>query len=176
MRKQSAALLLYRFNDDTGLEVLIAHMGGPFWAKKNARAWSIPKGEYEDGENPRETAFREFEEEMGSVPSSESVIELGDKRQPSGKVITTYAIESDFDASNIHSNTFEMEWPRGSGQMGEFPEIDRAAWMTAGQASEMLVKGQVPIIDALAEYLRANGASNYQIERSYASSSIDTLF
>ena len=98
MPKRSAALLLYRLIDGGGLEVLIAHMGGPFWAKKNARAWSIPKGEYEDGEDPRSAAFREFEEEMGSAPPVGQVIELGETRQSSGKIITTYAMQGDFDA------------------------------------------------------------------------------
>lgn len=155
MPKRSAALLLYRLVDGAGPEVLIAHMGGPFWAGKDARAWSIPKGEYEDGENPRDAAFREFEEEMGSAPPAGPVTELGEQRQPGGKIITTYALRGDFDASSIRSNTFLLEWPRGSGSMREFPEMDRAAWMTLGQASRLLVKGQVPILDALADRLRA---------------------
>jgi predicted NUDIX family NTP pyrophosphohydrolase len=155
MPKRSAALLLYRLVDGTGPEVLIAHMGGPFWAGKDARAWSIPKGEYEDGESPRDAAFREFAEEMGSAPPAGPVIELGEQRQSSGKIITTYALRGDFDASAIRSNTFLLEWPRGSGNMREFPEMDRAAWMTLGEASRLLVKGQVPILDALADRLRA---------------------
>jgi predicted NUDIX family NTP pyrophosphohydrolase len=158
MPKRSAALLLYKFTENNGVEVLIAHMGGPFWAKKNARGWSIPKGEYEDGEDPRATALREFEEEMGSAPPAGPLIELGETKQPSGKVITTYATESDFSTADVQSNTFELEWPRGSGQMQEFPEIDRAAWMTVDQASEMLVKGQVPIIEALTGHLRTHGS------------------
>jgi predicted NUDIX family NTP pyrophosphohydrolase len=176
MPKRSAALLLYKLTESSGLEVLIAHMGGPFWAKKNARGWSIPKGEYDDGEDPRTTAFREFEEEMGSVPPSGQLIELGEVKQPSGKIITTYAIEGDFDTSNVRSNTFEMEWPKGSGQTQEFPEIDRAAWMTTGQASEMLLKGQVPIIETLTDYLRTRGVPEEQIKKSYASSDAETLF
>jgi predicted NUDIX family NTP pyrophosphohydrolase len=157
MPKRSAALLLYRLIDGGGLEVLIAHMGGPFWAKKNARAWSIPKGEYEDGEDPRSAAFREFEEEMGSAPPVGQVIELGETRQSSGKIITTYAMQGDFDASKINSNTFLMEWPKGSGNMREFPEMDRAEWMSIEQASQMIVKGQVPILDTLADRLRVSG-------------------
>lgn len=157
MPKRSAALLLYKLTGDSGLEVLIAHMGGPFWARKNARAWSIPKGEYEDGEDPRAAAFREFSEEMGSAAPPGRVIELGEMKQPSGKVITTYAVEGDFDTSSIRSNTFEMEWPKGSGRIQEFPEIDRAEWMTAARAAEMLVKGQVPIIETLAGYVRTQG-------------------
>ena len=156
MPKRSAALLLYRLPDGVGLEVLIAHMGGPFWAKKNARAWSIPKGEYEDDEDPRDAAFREFEEEMGSAPPAGQVVELGESRQPNGKIITTYAMRGDFDASNIRSNTFQMEWPRGSGNMQDFPEMDRAEWMSIDRAAQMLVTGQVPILQALTEYLQAN--------------------
>lgn len=151
MPKRSAGLLLYRVADDNNVEVLIAHMGGPFWAKKDARAWSIPKGEYETPEDPRSAAFREFEEEMGSAPPIGPVIELGETRQASGKIITTYALEGDFDASNISSNTFLMEWPHGSGRMREFPEMDRAEWMSLDRASVFLVKGQVPILEALAE-------------------------
>jgi len=156
MPKRSAALLLYRLPDGVGLEVLIAHMGGPFWAKKNARAWSIPKGEYEDDEDPRDAAFREFEEEMGSAPPAGHVVELGESRQPNGKIITTYAMHGDFDASDICSNTFQMEWPRGSGNMQDFPEMDRAEWMSIDRASQMLVSGQVPILEALTDYLRAS--------------------
>ena len=156
MPKRSAALLLYRLPDGVGLEVLIAHMGGPFWAKKNARAWSIPKGEYEDDEDPRDAAFREFEEEMGSAPPAGQVAELGETRQANGKIITTYAMQGDFDALNICSNTFQMEWPRGSGNMQDFPEMDRAQWMSIDRASQMLVSGQVPILEALTDYLRAS--------------------
>jgi predicted NUDIX family NTP pyrophosphohydrolase len=176
MAKRSAALLLYRLTDTHGLEVLIAHMGGPFWSKKNARAWSIPKGEYEEHEKPLLTAFREFEEEMGSAAPEGPIIELGDKKQPSGKVITTYAIEGGFDVSKFHSNTFEMEWPKGSGQMQEFPEVDRAAWMSVREAEEMLVKGQVPIIEALADYLRAHGVSEELIVGSLPDGKAATLF
>jgi len=156
MPKRSAALLLYRLQEGVGLEVLIAHMGGPFWAKKNARAWSVPKGEYGDGEDPRDAAFREFEEEMGSAPPAGQVMQLGETKQASGKIITTYAIQGDFDASKIQSNTFHMEWPKESGDMQEFPEIDRAEWVSLARASQLLVKGQVPIIEALAERMRSN--------------------
>jgi predicted NUDIX family NTP pyrophosphohydrolase len=156
MSKRSAALLLYRINAGVGLEVLIAHMGGPFWAKKNARAWSIPKGEYEDNESPRDAAFREFEEEMGSAPPAGQAVELGETRQASGKIITTYALRCDFDAASIRSNTFRLEWPRGSGIMRDFPEMDRAEWMSIDRAGQMLVAGQVPILDALTNYLQAS--------------------
>jgi predicted NUDIX family NTP pyrophosphohydrolase len=157
MPKQSAALLLYRLTEENFLEVLIAHMGGPFWAKKDARAWSIPKGEYEDHEDPFAPAKREFEEEMGSAPPEGDLINLGAHKQPSGKLITTYAIRGSFNISTFHSNTFSMEWPKGSDRIGEFPEVDRAEWMPLERAVEMVVKGQVAILESLADKLRAGG-------------------
>jgi predicted NUDIX family NTP pyrophosphohydrolase len=151
--RHSAALLVYRLRADTGLEVLIAHMGGPYWVNKDARAWSIPKGEYEDSEDPLSAARREFEEEIGSPAPDGELTGLGEQRQPSGKIITTYAVQGDLDLSGFRSNTFTMEWPPGSGQLHEFPEMDRAEWMTADRASQKLVKGQVPILDALNRHL-----------------------
>jgi predicted NUDIX family NTP pyrophosphohydrolase len=130
-------------------------MGGPFWAKKDARAWSIPKGEYEADEEPLAAARREFAEEMGETAPDGEPAELGECKQPSGKIITTFAVEGDFDLGNFSSNTFELEWPRGSGRMQEFPEVDRAEWMGLDRAAEMLVKGQVPILEALVSRLRA---------------------
>ncbi len=155
MAKRSAALLVYRLAADGALEVLVAHMGGPFWAKRDAGAWSIPKGEHEDGEEPLAAARREFEEEMGSSPPPGEVLGLGEYRQPGGKLITAYAIEGDFDLAGFRSNTFDLEWPRGSGTVRQFPEMDRAGWLTVEQASEKLVKGQVPIVAALRERLAA---------------------
>jgi predicted NUDIX family NTP pyrophosphohydrolase len=155
MAKRSAALLLYRLNDDGELEVLVGHMGGPFWAKKDARAWSIPKGEYED-EEPLAAALREFAEEMGEAPPAGDIIELGENKQRSGKIITTYALRGDYDLQKFRSNTFELEWPRGSGRIQEFPEVDRAEWMTIERASDLLVTGQVPILDVLRDRLRAH--------------------
>jgi predicted NUDIX family NTP pyrophosphohydrolase len=152
--KRSAGLLVYRLGADSGLEVLIAHMGGPFWAEKDDRAWSIPKGEYEGGEDPLAAAQREFEEEMGSPAPGGEIIGLGEQRQPSGKIIVSYAVEGDFDLSGFRSNAFAMEWPPGSGQLQEFPEMDRAEWMTAERAARKLVKGQLPILDALRAHLR----------------------
>ena len=153
MAKRSAGLLVYRRAAGGTLEVLIAHMGGPFWARRDARAWSIPKGEYEGSEDPLAAARREFTEEMGSPPPDGPLIRLGERRQPGGKVITTYAVEGDFDLAGFRSNTFSLEWPRGSGQFREFPEMDRAAWMSPERAAEMLVQGQVPILSALLEHL-----------------------
>lgn len=159
MPKRSAALLLYRVGDERGLEVLIAHMGGPFWAKKDARAWSIPKGEYDEDEDSLSAAKREFHEEMGSPVPDGKIVALGDCRQPSGKVIATYAVEADFDLAGFHSNTFAMEWPKGSGRIQEFPEVDRADWVSFERARELLVRGQVPIVAALRETLLARGAA-----------------
>jgi len=153
--KSSAALLVYRLNADAGLEVLIAHMGGPFWANKDDGAWSIPKGECEEGEDPLATARREFEEELGSPPPDGDVISLGEQRQPSGKVITTYAVQGNVDLSGFRSNTFTMEWPPRSGQVREFPEMDRAEWMSVERASQKLVKGQVPILEVLRRQTKA---------------------
>jgi predicted NUDIX family NTP pyrophosphohydrolase len=163
--KRSAALLVYRLAGDTGLEVLVAHMGGPFWARRDARGWSIPKGECEAGEDPLATARREFAEEMGSPPPGGEYAALGERRQPGGKIIISYAVEGDFDLSGFRSNTFALEWPRGSGKVQDFPEMDRAEWMTIGRATEMLVKGQVPILGDLRDYLIGHGLSADRISQ-----------
>jgi len=146
--KTSAGILLYR-NGETGLEVLIGHMGGPFWERKDAGAWSIPKGETKVGENTLEVAKREFEEELGSPPPQEPYLELGEVRQASGKKVIVFAARGDLDAESIRSNSFEMEWPRGSGRIQEFPEIDRAAWLSIAQALEKLVPAQVQFLERL---------------------------
>ena len=145
--ERSAGILLYR-QGAAGLEVLIAHMGGPFWAKKDAAAWSIPKGLYTD-EEPLVAALREFEEELGSPAPDADYSELGEFRQPSGKRITAYIAESDFDVSDVHSNTFSVEWPPRSGRFQDFPEIDAAAWVPLEVAREKLVRGQLALLDAL---------------------------
>lgn len=152
MPVKSAGILLYR-RADVGLEVWIAHMGGPFWSRKDEHAWSIPKGEYDDGEDPFEAARREFAEEMGVPAPDAEYVSLGDFRQPSGKVISVFAAEAEFEPEAITSNTFELEWPKGSGQMRSFPEIDRAQWVTAAIARAKLVKGQITVLDALARRL-----------------------
>ena len=146
--KTSAGILLYR-NGETGLEVLIGHMGGPFWERKDAGAWSIPKGETKVGENTLEVAKREFEEELGSPPPQEPYLELGEVKQASGKKVIVFAARGDLDAESIRSNSFEMEWPRGSGRIQEFPEIDRAAWLSIAQALEKLVPAQVQFLERL---------------------------
>lgn len=155
MPVKSAGLLLYRRTDNKPLEVWIGHMGGPFWARKDERAWSVPKGEYADDEDPLTAARREFAEEMGSPPPAVEYIHLGDFRQPSRKTITVYAAEADFNPDRIVSNTFPLEWPRGSGRIQEFPEIDRAEWLPEPVARTKLVAGQVPILDALLRHLGA---------------------
>jgi predicted NUDIX family NTP pyrophosphohydrolase len=145
--RRSAGVLLFRHPDQ--IEVLLGHMGGPFWARKDDRAWSIPKGEYESDEDPFAAARREFEEELGSPPPSNGYLELGEVSQPGGKVVTIWAVAGEFDVATAISNTFELEWPRGSGRVMAFPEIDRAAWFDIATASIKLVKGQVPFLDRL---------------------------
>ena len=155
-RKLSAGLLLYRLgrqDDEIVPEVLLGHMGGPFWARKDEGGWSIPKGEYEPAEEPFAAAKREFEEEMGSAPPSVAYLELGSLRQSGGKLVTVWAAESDFDAAGAVSNTFEMEWPPLSGRLKSFPEIDRAGWFTLQVARAKLVKGQRPFVDRLEDLL-----------------------
>ncbi|MCV7370334.1 NUDIX hydrolase [Mycolicibacterium duvalii] len=148
MARLSAGLLLYR---DTGgrLEVLIGHPGGPFWARKDDGAWSIPKGEYDIGEDPWTVAQREFEEELGKPAPAGPRIDLGELRQPSGKVTTAFAVHGDLDLDGTVSNTFTLEWPRGSGRLTEFPEIDRAQWYDLAAARVKLLKGQRPLLDRL---------------------------
>jgi predicted NUDIX family NTP pyrophosphohydrolase len=156
----SAGLLLYRANEDA-LEVMLVHMGGPFWARKDAAAWSIPKGEHERSEEPLEAARREFAEETGLTAPTRAPVDLGTVKQPSGKLIRVFAVEGDADVSAIRSNSFELEWPRGSGTVQEFPEVDRAGWFDLESARTKLVKGQVPFLQALAGLLaeRAVGHS-----------------
>jgi predicted NUDIX family NTP pyrophosphohydrolase len=153
MPRTSAGILLYRRADGGTVEVLIGHMGGPFWARKDAGAWSIPKGEYGPGEDPFEVAQREFLEELGSpVPASEFA-PLGQVRQSGGKVLTVWAAAGDLDVTTAVSNTIALEWPPRSGRMREFPEIDRAAWVPVERARELVVTGQVPLLDRLLERL-----------------------
>ena len=144
----SAGLLLYR-RTDAGFEVLIAHMGGPFWTGKDERAWSIPKGEYVLGEDPLGAARREFEEELGQPAPDVDYRLLGEFRQRSGKVVTVFAAEADLDIGTVTSNTFPLEWPPRSGRIVEFPEIDDARWVPVEDARTKLVVGQVPALDAL---------------------------
>ncbi|MCU1579058.1 MAG: mismatch repair protein MutT [Rhodoglobus sp.] len=147
MAETSAGILLYRQRQQ--LEVWIAHMGGPFWARKDAAAWSIPKGLYIAGEAPLAAALREFEEEIGAPPPAVDYELLGEFRQPSGKVITVFAADTDFAVEKLLSNTFSIEWPPRSGRMQDFAEIDDARWVGVETARQKLVKGQLPLLDAL---------------------------
>ena len=148
--KRSAGILLYRHGAD-GPEVLLVHPGGPFWAKKDLGAWSIPKGEHEDGEDPRACALREFEEETGTAPPAGALVELGEVRQKNGKRVTAWAAEGDLDAEAVRSNTFTMQWPPKSGRMQEFPEIDRAGWFSVGDALVKLIPAQAEFLARLLE-------------------------
>jgi len=148
MTTRSAGIVMYR-GRGAQLRLLLVHPGGPFWAKKDQGAWSIPKGEYAAGEDPLAVARREFEEELGSPPPPNASIQLGELVQPSRKVVTAFAVEGDFDPSTLRSNLFEMEWPRGSGRMQSFPEVNRAEWFTPDAAREKILSGQRPFIDRL---------------------------
>jgi predicted NUDIX family NTP pyrophosphohydrolase len=151
-KKQSAGLLLYRFINNQP-EVLLVHPGGPFWAKKDQGAWSIPKGEFLDDEEPLVAAKREFSEELGGSAPEGGYAALGELKQPSGKIVHVWALLADFDLKNFKSGTFEMEWPPRSGKTQEFPECDKAAWLDLATAKTKLLKGQAPFLDRLAEQL-----------------------
>ena len=146
---RSAGVLLHRWTAAGELEVLIGHMGGPFWSRKENHAWSIPKGEHGADEDPLAAARREFEEEIGSPVPAAELVPLGELRVSGGKVLSVWTAEGDLDATTARSNTFTMEWPPRSGRMQEFPELDRAAWATVEDARRMLVKGQLPFLDRL---------------------------
>jgi predicted NUDIX family NTP pyrophosphohydrolase len=151
--RQSAGILLHRGRRDR-LEVLLVHPGGPAWSKRDAGAWSIPKGEYADGEDPLAAARREFEEELGSAPPPGEAEDLGEVRQRSGKRVHGWAIPGDLDVSTVVSNTVEFEWPPRSGRIIEIPEIDRAEWFGLAAAREKINAGQMPLLDRLVEALR----------------------
>ncbi|HEY1306283.1 MAG TPA: NUDIX domain-containing protein [Vicinamibacterales bacterium] len=148
MSKISAGLLMFR-RGTTELEILLVHPGGPFWARKDDGAWSIPKGEIGENEDALAAARREVAEETGASPDG-PFIPLTPVRQAGGKVVHAWAIESDFDLSSLTSNTFQMEWPPRSGHQRTFPEVDRAAWFTIGDARQKILRGQRPLIDELA--------------------------
>jgi predicted NUDIX family NTP pyrophosphohydrolase len=151
MATRSAGILLHR-RGSAGPEVLLVHPGGPYWAKRDAGAWSIPKGEYNDGEDPLACARREFAEELGSAPpDGAEPVELGEVRQKGGKVVLAWALEGDLDAATIRSNTFAMEWPPRSGAMREFAEVDRAEWFSIDAARDKILPAQAPLLDRLVE-------------------------
>jgi predicted NUDIX family NTP pyrophosphohydrolase len=151
MPKRSAGIAAYRPRPG-GIEVLLAHPGGPFWTKKDDGAWSLPKGLYTETENPLEAAKREFAEEIGMAIDG-SFTHLGEFSQPGGKIISAWAVEADLNEADFKSNLFEMEWPPRSGKRQEFPEVDRAQWFDLRSALGKIIRGQVPIIQALARHL-----------------------
>jgi predicted NUDIX family NTP pyrophosphohydrolase len=146
--RRSAGLLLFRRAGDD-LEVLLVHPGGPFWVTRDAGAWSIPKGECEDGEDPRAAAWREFAEELGTSAPEGEVVDLGEVRQKAGKTVLAWAVAGDLDPEHITSNTFEMEWPPRSGRTQSFPEVDRAGWFGLAEARERINPAQVDLLDRL---------------------------
>jgi predicted NUDIX family NTP pyrophosphohydrolase len=150
--RRSAGILLFRRTGDR-LEVLLGHMGGPLWARRDEAAWSVPKGEYLSDEQPLAAARREFAEELGVPVPDVELVELGEVRQKSGKLVTVWAGESDLDLAGFTPGTFEMEWPRGSGQSRSYPEIDRVAWLDPAAARIALVVGQREFLDRLATHL-----------------------
>jgi predicted NUDIX family NTP pyrophosphohydrolase len=154
VRKRSAGIVPFRRSGGGQLEVLLVHPGGPFWARRDAGVWSIPKGEVEAGEQERACALRELEEETGATfhdVADERLLALGEVRQKSGKVVVAWALETDLDADTIVSATFELEWPPRSGRVQTFPEVDRAAWLALPAAREKLLPAQAPLLERLAE-------------------------
>ena len=147
MAKLSAGLIMYRFVEGR-LQVLLVHPGGPYWRNKDIGAWSIPKGEYLEPEDPFAAAIREFTEETGQIPVGDFIV-LTPVRQAGGKEVSAWAFEGEFDTSNLNSNTFDAEWPPHSGQIKRFPEIDRAAWFDIDEAKHRLLNGQVPLVEEL---------------------------
>lgn len=152
--RRSAGILLYRVVDDGAdgrIEVLLGHMGGPFWARKDAGAWTIPKGEHEPDEDPLSAARREFEEETGVTLPVADFVDLGEIRQSGGKVVRAWAVEGDLDPATLASNTFEMEWPPRSGKSATFPELDRFEWLDLDAARSKIIAGQSEFLDRLTQ-------------------------
>lgn len=153
MARESAGLLMYRRSRGS-LEIFLVHPGGPFWARKDLGAWSIPKGEFSADEDPLDAARREFEEETGvRVSASGAFLPLEPVRQRGGKTVHAWAFEGECDPTRVKSNTFSLEWPPRSGRQQEFPEVDRAEWFTLEAAREKILKGQAPLLDELARLL-----------------------
>ncbi|MBT3162448.1 NUDIX domain-containing protein [Streptomyces sp. Vc74B-19] len=150
-KARSAGLLLFRRTGE-GVEVLLGHMGGPFHARRDAGAWTVPKGEYEPDEPAWEAARREFEEELGLPPPDGEAVPLGEVRQSGGKTVTAWAVEADLDPAAVVPGTFTMEWPPRSGRTREFPELDRVAWFSLDRAREVVVSAQTAFLDRLAEH------------------------
>ncbi|MGH3736326.1 MAG: NUDIX domain-containing protein [Micromonosporaceae bacterium] len=152
--RRSAGLLVFR-GTGSDVEVLLGHMGGPFWSRKDTAAWSIPKGEYADDEAPADAARREFTEELGLPPPDGELIPLGEVRQSGGKLVTVWAVAGDLDPADVVPGSFTMEWPRGSGRIQEFPEVDRVAWYGLDAARDKLVTAQRVFLDRLLTHLTA---------------------
>lgn len=150
VQKMSAGLLLFRYIAGE-LEILLVHPGGPYWTKKDEGAWSVPKGEFTEGDDPFEAAKREFQEETGQKPPTRDAMALRPLRQPSGKLIFAWAVKGDFNTATLKSNTFSMEWPPGSGRQEEFPEVDKAEWFSLEEAKRKISKGQVKLIEQIQE-------------------------
>lgn len=147
--------MLYRAQAGA-VEVLLVHPGGPLWAKKDLGAWSIPKGEYDEDEDPRACALREFEEELGVAAPADVSVELGSTKQAGGKVVRAWAAEGDLDPAGVRSNTFTLEWPPRSGAVREFPEVDRAQWFDLAEASRRINPAQVVFLERLGELLASS--------------------
>jgi predicted NUDIX family NTP pyrophosphohydrolase len=153
MSKLSAGLLLVRRTRGAEPEVLLVHPGGPFWARRDLGAWSIPKGEHRGDDDRLAAARREFSEELGAPAPDGPMVPLSPVRQAGGKVVSAWAVEADLDSTSITSNSFEIEWPKGSGQMRTYPEVDRAEWFSISEARMRILAGQVPLLDELTELL-----------------------
>ena len=153
MARRSAGILLHRPAAGGGIEVLIVHPGGPFWARRDAGAWSLPKGEHDAAEDPLACALRELEEELGERPALGPLLDLGEVRQKGGKVVRAWAARGDFDPARLRSGTFELEWPPRSGRRRAFPEVDRAAWFGPAEAVARLVPAQAAFVERLLERL-----------------------
>jgi predicted NUDIX family NTP pyrophosphohydrolase len=152
MARSSAGILLYR-SGSGGPEVLLVHPGGPYWARRDTGAWSIPKGEHGEDEEPLACALREFAEETGTALEPCHLVELGTVKQKSGKLVSAWAAEGDLDPATVTSNTFTMQWPPRSGRMAEFPEVDRAEWFALARAREKLIAAQAELVDRLEAHL-----------------------
>lgn len=155
--RRSAGILLYRLSGEVGVEVLLAHPGGPMWARRDAGAWTVPKGEIEKDEDPYEVARREFEEETAHRPPERDPLELGEIRQKGGKVVVAWALEGDLDPAEARSNTFPLAWPPGSGRWITIPEVDRVEWFSPDEARRRLNPTQVPFVDRLLSALEHAG-------------------
>ena len=154
MPKKSAGLLLYRINDPAEIVVLLVHPGGPFWRNKDEGAWTIPKGEFADDEDPLDAAKREFREELGSAPPRGNYVPLKPIKQAGGKIVHAWTVAGDFDPATLDSNIFLTEWPPKSGRMQNFPEVDRAEWFSVEMARRKILPSQLPLIDELLQILK----------------------